>query len=192
MDLATLTAQDYAEVEIAGLPYRVGPLTLEDFGAVQAWIKAHVPNPVTAALQQLAEAEAAGVDISPENRRYLLDAARAEARSWPPAVLSPEWIAALDDAEGGEAVWLWTVLRKHQPSLTAEQAAALVPAMTHATRVRLISLAFFGIEPPGAPGPPGAEAPKAQPPARRRRTSGGRPSTSSRPDSAGRTPRSPS
>jgi hypothetical protein len=136
MDLATLTNAP-REVTLAGKVYKVSALTLAEWGELQAWLKDNVPDPVERALAQLAKAKAAGVDVQPEDRLALLKEARIEAKAWPPRVATTAWIEAIESVGNGVAMYVFVVLRKHQPGITLEAAKAIandpdltVPEMT--------------------------------------------------------------
>ena len=163
-----MTGGDYEEVVLGGLPYRVGPLALKEWGEIQAWIKANVPGPVAVALQQLGAARAAGVTVDPGDRASLLREANVQARAWPPRVGTREWWGALD-SRAADAAFLKVALARHQPTITAEQCAALAESIGDEALARVARVAFGmtaaadGAESPGpkAQGPPKATTPGA-------------------------------
>lgn len=163
MDLAQLAGLDYADVEIAGATYRVGELTQREWAAVQAWIKATVPGP----LSSLASPDFKS--LPSEVKRDLLAVALEQDRtSWPPAVGRTGWFAALDHP-GGHAVLLMALLKKHRPSIAPAECEGLAEKAT-ILEIMPAVLAGLGVFGPKSPTPAGREETRAG--ARRRTTSG--------------------
>lgn len=150
---------------LAGIEFTVAPLELREWGELQAWFKDNVDSPLKAiasALALLPEAE----------RREALAGAMDRQLRWPPRVATEEWLNAISATTGGDAQFLWTVLRKHHPEITLDQANRLSEKATAAESLAVIFQAI-GIEPP-----PKAQAPSDPEPRRRRSsTTGGRSST---------------
>jgi hypothetical protein len=114
-------------VTLAGKPYPVRQLKLKEWGELQAWLKAAVPSPVTLAVRALSEAAASGpVPKSVEDA--LFRQAQEESRRWPPKVGSFPWLRALDDVEGGRAMFFRVALRAGGTELSEDEAAALSEA----------------------------------------------------------------
>jgi hypothetical protein len=152
MDLAT-AANEPREVELGGMTYKVSLLTPRQWAPLQAYIRDHVPDPVTVAVGELAQARALGIEVTPADRQFLLAEARKDAKAWPPALGSQEWFRVLDGDEG-RARFLLTVLGKHQPSLTIEQARDLADRLT-IDEILPVIRSVFGVEDrgPKVPGP---------------------------------------
>ena len=153
MDLSSLTNAPQS-VEVAGQPFAVSHLTMREWGTVQGWIKANVPGPA----ESLAAINVDG--LSPFAARSLMQVVVKEQQAWPPRVGSREWFDALDrvgkDNRIGAAVLLHTILAKHQPAYTYEQAERLYEAVGYAEALRLTLIAM-GVEPDpkaGKPSPP--------------------------------------
>jgi hypothetical protein len=133
MDRATLTNAP-REFALGGRTFLVTSLTEAEKGQLQAWLKARHPGPLGA----LDDATLAR--FGPANRRALIDAAVAQARSWPPRVGSQAWWDAMDTVEGGGAKFLHLVLSRANPFSEAEAAELnrtleldeFLPLMAHA------------------------------------------------------------
>ena len=108
-----LTDQPCLTIDIAGQTYRFSELPIEALGRLQAFIKAVVPHPVAALAGHLD-----GLDEA--DRRYLLEQARLEAKSWPPVIGTAEGSAVLLGSEAGQIETLYEGLRVHQPATTRE------------------------------------------------------------------------
>jgi hypothetical protein len=124
VDSATLSNAP-REVSIAGKTYMVSALELGEWGKLQAWLRDHAKDPVVAAMESLNRARASGVEVTPEDRKALLEDARSEAKVWPPRVGSGAWLDLLTETDGASAQFLRAVLRKHQPDLTDADADRL-------------------------------------------------------------------
>src|SRR5688572_23179921 len=91
-DLATLTGQP-AVLTVDGREYRVHPLTVSDFGALQRWLNDRAPDPLAAIREGLEK-------LPIEAQKYAIREAMAEARKPKPGLGSPEAIALLGTYEG--------------------------------------------------------------------------------------------
>jgi hypothetical protein len=145
MDLATATGRKIYEVTIGGEAYRVSALAAEDWADFQEWIRIHIYNPMTRALRQLDEAEAAGVRISKPSREAMLEVARKASRSWPPKPGTAEWVECLQE-DGADGPLFWVALRKHNPGMTREKAAELA-GLVDADGLWRLGLAAVGGDP---------------------------------------------
>jgi hypothetical protein len=185
MDLAQFAGDDFVDLEIAGRAFRVGELTLRDWAPVQAWIKAHVPGP----LSSLGSPDFKKLpgDVK---RDVLAEALEQDRTSWPPRIGSQSWFLAMD-VEGGHAELLLALLGKCQPVDRAE-ALAIAEAISFEQILPavLAGLGLFGPKSPApaatAPATPttsaaGATSPttSATSPTRSRRPGAGRGTTSS-------------
>lgn len=155
MDLAEFAGVDYVDVQLGGATYRAGELTLREWAPVAAWIKATVPGP----LSSLGSPDF--MRLPPSLKRDVLAEALEQDRSqWPPSPGSKGWLIALDH-DGGHAVALLALLRKHRPGITLEECEALA---AKATLMEFMSavLAGLGYIGPKSPTPePGKNKRKA-------------------------------
>lgn len=145
MDLSAFSGDDFLDVTLDGVLYRVGELTLKEWGPVQAWIKAKVPGPL--AVLDSKEFLALPPSTKSEVAR---EAIRQQRTSWPPQIGSREWFAALDH-EGGHAVCLKAILGKLQP-VGPERAAELAERLTMAEVLPCV-VAALGMFDPKSPAP---------------------------------------
>ena len=88
MDLSQLTDEPELTIAIGGREYQFSELPIAALARLQEWIKREHPHPIEAIKPHLD-------GLGPEERRYLLDQARLEARSWPPEIGTPEGAEAL-------------------------------------------------------------------------------------------------
>lgn len=152
-------------MKLAGIEFTVAPLELREWGELQAWFKDNVPSPLASV--------AKGVELLPDaERKEILSGAMERQLRWPPRVATEEWFNAISAATGGDAMFLWVVLRKHHPEITIEQANRL---SERASAEESLAVIFQAI---GIATPPKATAPSEPAPRRRRSsTTGGRNST---------------
>jgi hypothetical protein len=122
MDLAQLNREP-GKVEIGGVEYRVGRLTFREMARITAWLKGHVPHPVTALIPHLE-------GLKDAERKFLLDQARREAaESWPPDIFSEEGRKAMLGAVEGQVALLHVILGIHQPHLSVADVETIVNKM---------------------------------------------------------------
>lgn len=118
MDLATLIGLPELSVEIRGRLYQFSELPIDSLARLQAWVKANVPHPLDVVKGHL--------DGLPDgDRRYLLDQARIDARSWPPVVGTAAGAAALLSTEPGQFEAFFEGLLVHQPATVRNLARSL-------------------------------------------------------------------
>lgn len=144
---------------LAGRQFTVSPLELREWGELQGWLKDFGRSPIKAVAPSLDA-------LSESDRKAALAIAVEKQMRWPPRVATTDWFEAISEATGGDARFLWTVLRKHQPELAIDEADRLAQAASVEESQALVLLAI-GLEPP--PKSPAPVVPKAKP--RRRRPS---------------------
>ena len=128
------------EAALGGKAYRVSALKEREWGAVQAWIKDHVPGP-------LALVDDAALDgLSAAHRQEMIRVAMQEARNWPPRILSEAWWDAIDHP-GGRELFLRTVLLKHQDVPDAEILALAEDGFVRSEFLGLVFI-LLGVEDP--------------------------------------------
>ncbi len=137
-DLAQLTGQPTA-VDIAGRRLYLSEYTLDQLGQLQGWIKANVPHPLDAIRGHLD-------GLTPPERESLLEKARVDARSWPPAPGTQAGSEALFGNPAGMAYALVVALRTHHPEATERDARWLIRQMgkpaNEALSRRIIGILF--------------------------------------------------
>ena len=109
-------------VMLAGNPFVVGELTLDDIADLQAFLDAGYPDPIPG-LRESTEGMEAGA------RRSALLAAYEAAKVGPPCWSDAEGTRRLL-ADDGFAELVRVALRHHQPSLTAEEIKAIAKHTT--------------------------------------------------------------
>jgi len=127
-------------VTLAGKQYPVRQLRLREWGELQAWLKSVAPSPVAVALKALAEVP----DVPQPVQDALFRQAQDEARRWPPKVGSPAWINALEEIEGGRAMFLQAALAAGGTELDEEQADRIVDSATAGELGELLMICLFG------------------------------------------------
>ncbi len=143
MDLAQLSGKPEWVFPILGKDYRFGEFRIEDLAELQAWIRKNVPHPLASIKDSL-------VGLPAEDRHYVLDRARAEAKSWPPQIGTPAGSLAMIGTIEGQIETLYRGLLIHQPETTPASAKKLYHALLRAKEEELISKIFailFGNEP---------------------------------------------
>ena len=174
MDLSQFAGTDYVDLEIDGIKYRVGELTLREWAPVQAWIKANARGP----LSVLASPDFAA--LPPQVKREVLGAALdKEQTSWPPQIGTKPWFLALDN-DGGHATALLAILGKNLPGITLEDCRRVADSGTFA-EILPAFCAALGIFGPKSPAPSTPRRRKGPGGAKGRTTSAKAPTSSSRP-----------
>lgn len=123
MDLPQLV-DDAAELieTIGGAQVRFSEITIGQDAQLQEWLTAHVPHPVEALKPRLE-------GLSADDRQYLLEQARQDARDWPPRVGTAAAAEALLGSPDGQVEALYQGLRVHYPDASREYAARLYRAL---------------------------------------------------------------
>jgi hypothetical protein len=122
-NLATLTGQPRT-MTVDGQDYKVHPLDLGDFGALQAWVDDQFPNPFA----EVKKAFALG-GFNFEQQKYMLDLAMEKASKPRHLIGTPEADELLMSVEGYKRV-LFLSIRKGDPSFTEADAEQLFAKMT--------------------------------------------------------------
>jgi hypothetical protein len=104
-------------VTIAGRTYRLGPLTLEDYGEIENRILAGRPDPLAVALDKLDR-------LDEQQQRTLLARAYDEAVKCPMVTIAE--LERWRETPQGFCYRFWLMIRKHQPEITLERAAELI------------------------------------------------------------------
>jgi hypothetical protein len=146
MDLAQATGAAEA-IDLAGEPHAVRLLTMREWGELTAWLKRAQPSPLTRAAIAIQEAEDLGQPLSAANQDALLDHAARASLAWPPRLGSKEWLDAFDASEGGQAQFVFHVLRHADPSITLDRVERLVPRMRSGDFAELLRVALYGTHP---------------------------------------------
>jgi len=133
MSLTTATDSPELTVTIGSASYSFSELPIAALAKLQAWIRSHVPHPLDALKGHLD-----GLD--PADRAVLLEAARVEARSWPPEIGTAAGAAALLGSEPGQVEALAAGLSVHHPELTRPDVERLYRALGKET-MRLVRAA---------------------------------------------------
>ncbi len=131
-DLSTLTGQPQT-LKVAGKEYKVYPLTLADFGKLQAWVDAQSPNP----LAEVKRAIALG-DFPFAQQKYMLELAMEKATKVKPKIGQPEADELLVTMEGYKQIILLSI-RKGNPSFSEAEAQELFEKMSVADIAQLQS-----------------------------------------------------
>lgn len=161
MDLVQVSGTP-EDVELGGGTFSVRLLTMREWASVSAFIKKHIPSPVTNALLAIQQAKNAGEPIGQAAQDELLDHAQRSALKWPPRLGTEAWFDAIGSIDGGDARLLYEVLSKTHLDFTEEKAKALAPKITGEEWGELIRVALFGTHPRPKGG--GAETPPPTPP----------------------------
>jgi hypothetical protein len=139
MDLTNLVDLPELTVAIAGQDYHFSELPLGKRALLQAWIAAHVPNPM-----EQVKAELAG--LAAEDRQYLLNEARKERQHWPPDVETARGKIALLSTEPGQVEALVVGLSVHHPEITRGQATKLFKQLERETAAAARAAKAAGLE----------------------------------------------
>jgi hypothetical protein len=132
-DLATLTAAA-RPVPIGGKVYLVRPLTIDDYGALQAWLDAQWPDPFDVVNDQVSRRE-----YSPAQQRHMLSAA-LELATRPRPKLGSDDAEPLVSSPAGVAQVLYLTIRRDDPTFTLAAATALLKLMTPADFARIFKV----------------------------------------------------
>ena len=125
--LNQLTAADHT-VEIGGRTYRLGPLTLRDYGEIENRVVSQRPDPVAVALRSLE-------GLSPRQQEFLLGRAydRAVSTRRATAAEVDQWKRTPE----GFCYLFWLMVRKGHPKITLKRAAELVEQLAGEVRQQL-------------------------------------------------------
>lgn len=158
MDLTQLTGKPELTVTISEKEYHFSEFTIDALAELQSWVRKHTPHPIDEIKEHLD-------GLPAEDRRYLLDKARADAKDWPPKVGTPAGALALLGSPEGQIETIYRGLLTHQPHTTIDDARAiyrtLVKAKAEGTITKVVGV-LFGLDPDDAgatPGPKGGGAP---------------------------------
>lgn len=125
--LNQLTAADHT-VDVGGRTYRLGPLTLRDYGEIENRVVSQRPDPVAVALRSLE-------GLSPRQQEFLLGRAYDRAISTRRATAAEvdQW----KQTPGGFCYLFWMMVRKHHKEITLARAAELVEQLAGEVRQQL-------------------------------------------------------
>jgi len=114
--LNRLTGADQT-IAVGDCTYRLGPLTLKDYGEIENRILARRPDPIAVAVGHLE-------GLSEEQQEYLLGRAfdRAVSGRWVRSSEIDEW----KQTHEGFCYLFWLMVRKSHPEVTLERAAELI------------------------------------------------------------------
>lgn len=122
-DLATLNKKP-RPITVDGRTYLLYPLTLGDYGEIQAWIDSQQPDPYAAA----AAALRSGM-FTQAQQQFILRSAAEVAATRRALIGTPE-ADAIIESPAGVKFWLSASIRKGDPSFSDDDAAALFDRMT--------------------------------------------------------------
>lgn len=122
-DLATLTGQPQT-LKVAGKEYKVYPLTLADFGKLQAWVDDQFPNPFA----EVKKAIALG-DFTFAQQKFMLELAMEKATKAKVKIGQPEADELLATMEGYRQVLVLSI-RKGNPAFSDAEAQELFEEMS--------------------------------------------------------------
>ncbi len=147
--LATVTAAE-SVVAIGGRSYRLAPLTVRDYGELEARLVSQRPDPVQRAADALSS-------FPPEQQETVLREALARADA--DSRVSADELHAYCRTRDGLSYVFWLMLRRSQPELTLEAAGRLLDSSLAATddaaAARLQALLDEGVAAPCEnPSPP--------------------------------------
>lgn len=138
-------------VMIGGVDYRVAKLGPRIMGELTQFLKSFVPDPRLKAAEILRDLPAVPNEIG---LRIWEDFCR-EAESWPPTLDSYEGNMILTTTLEGAKQVVWSLLRKHDASMTMQKAEQIAESMTHDDISRLLMACqperTFDPNSPGAP-----------------------------------------
>lgn len=125
--LNRLTGADQT-IEIGDRTYRLGPLTLKDYGEIENRILARRPDPIATAVEHLD-------GLSESQQQYLLGRAfdRAVSGRWVRASEIDEWKQTHD----GFCYLFWLMVRKAHPEVTLGRAAELIQQLADGSQQEL-------------------------------------------------------
>lgn len=153
MDLSVATNQPEA-VTLGGETHLARPLTMKEWGKLQAWIKRELPSPVKRALDGLQQAKDDAVQYDLDVMQHVLDHAQQQALAWPPRIGSAAWFDLLNHIEGGVGQYVFTVLSLCNPALTAQEAEQLAKRASDTELAELTRWVLYGKPPvPKSPAP---------------------------------------
>jgi hypothetical protein len=165
-DLLSVTATPRA-LRIGGEEHRLSPLTVDDFGELQAWVDSQFPDPFEVANAVIAR----GDYTVPQQQFFYRLAMEQSTRGKRLIGSSPEADDMVRSLEGTIQL-LWISVRKAEPGFTPDDAVRLRKKMSFGdiARVFQVTNADMVLSDPKASPPAGGTAPKAS---RRRGSTGG-------------------
>ena len=122
-DLASLNGQPKT-VKLGDKEYKLFPLALEDFGALQSWINAQFPDPLMVAADAIASGR-----FNVTQQQFLLKNAQEQALRPKHLIGTPEATELLMSLDGTKQI-LALSIRKGDPEFTDEQANEFFKALT--------------------------------------------------------------
>ena len=120
-DLSTLTMQPKT-LTVDGREYKVHPLTLGDFGALQAWVDSQIPDPCLAAKKAI---NSGGLNMA-QQQCFIREALQLASRRH--LIGTPEADALIRSVEGMKYT-LYLSIRKGDPAFTEKDAEAMFAKM---------------------------------------------------------------
>ncbi len=123
-DFATLSGSA-RPLSVAGTTYHVHPLTLGDYGKLQAWLETQIPDPVAVAVRNCT------ADVPISLQKHMISEALAIA-SKPRLKLGTPEADAIINSFGGVCEVLILSIQKGDPTFSREDAERLFNSMTAA------------------------------------------------------------
>jgi len=173
-DLGSLTAQP-TRLSLGGEAFDLHPLTIADFGRLQAWVDAQFPNPFDVVGAQIsrgrvvenADGTTSRVPFTVEQERYLYRLAGEMAVNTRRLIGTPEGDSVLRSL-AGVLEQLYLSISKGDPTFTRERAAALVENLSLVEINRVMSATTVDLvagepDPKARPGTTGGPNPTATP-----------------------------
>lgn len=109
-------------VPIGGFVFGFSELPVEKLDELQAFIRRTTPHPLEAVKKHLE-----GLDL--DDRQFLLEQARVDAKNWPPQVGTAAGALALLSSEPGQIEALRVGLTVHQPGTSEAEARRVFKAL---------------------------------------------------------------
>lgn len=137
MSLTEHLGKPQLAVKIGDQTYQFSELPIAQRANLQAFIERVTPNPIEAIKPHL-------VGLDAEDRRYLLNEARKEAKDWPPCLTTQEGRRALLRTEEGQIELLAQALSVHQPEIPADGVRRIYVALEREGNLAAIQAAKEG------------------------------------------------
>lgn len=145
-DLASLTGQSVRSLRVDGQAYDLHPLTLDDYGRLQAWVDRQFPDPFEIVSAQIERGRLVVADDGTESRvpyplaqqQYLLKLALETSSQGRRLLGTPEADQKVQAVEGIQEMMTLSI-RKGRPEFTTADAKALYSKLTVAQIARIFS-----------------------------------------------------
>lgn len=163
-DIATLTGQAARSIRVDGQAYDLHPLTLDDYGRLQAWVDRQFPDPFDVVSAQIergrlvvdADGNESRVPYPMAQQQYMLKLALEQASQGRRLIGTPEADTKVQATEGVQEM-MFLSITKGRPAFTRAECKALFARLTVAQVAAIFSAtnADMVLGDPKAPGTPG-------------------------------------